>query len=74
VAGIAVLWVVLYGGGFAPGLPPPFPAPDREPHRLPHAVHGDYNLHTLGEWIAWSAGVSFVTALVGLFWSGRRDE
>jgi hypothetical protein len=40
---------------------------------MPHVVRGDYNLRVLGELIAWSAGVSFVTALVGLFWFGRRD-
>jgi hypothetical protein len=73
VAGIAVLWVVLYGG-FAPGvLPPSFPSPDREVHRLPHALHGNYSLRVLGGLIARSAGVSFVTSLVGLFWFGRRD-
>jgi hypothetical protein len=74
VVGIAVLWVVLYGGGFALGLlPPPFPSPDRELHLLPHILHGDYNLRVLGERIAWSAGLSFVTSLVGLFWFARRD-
>ena len=30
-------------------------------------------LRPLGELIAWSAGVSFVTALVGRFWFARRD-
>ena len=40
---------------------------------MPHVVRGDYNLRVLGELIAWSAGVSLVTALVGLFWFGRRD-
>jgi hypothetical protein len=74
VVGITVLWVVLYGGGFAPGLlPPSFPSPDRGPHRLPHALHGEYNLGVLGELIVWSAGVSFAVSLVGLFWFGRRD-
>jgi hypothetical protein len=73
VVGIAVLWVVLCGGGFAPGLPPPFPSPGREPHRLPHVLHGDYDLRVPGELIAWSAGVPFVTSLVGLFWFARRD-
>ena len=71
--GIAVLWVVLYGGGFALGLLPPFPSPDRELHRLPHILHSDYNLRVPGERIAWSAGVSFVTSLVGLFWFARPD-
>ena len=74
VVGIAVLWFVLYGGGFALDLlPASFPSPDRELHRLPHILHGDYNLRVLGELIAWSAGVSFVTSLVGLFWFARRD-
>jgi hypothetical protein len=71
--GIAVLWLVLYGGGFALDLLPPFPSPDRELHRMPHILHGEHNLRVLGELIAWSAGVSFVTSLVGLFWFARRD-
>jgi hypothetical protein len=50
-----------------------FSSPDRALHRLPHVLHGDYNLRVLGERIAWSAGVSFVTALVGLVWFARRD-
>ena len=69
-----MLWVVLYGGGFALDLlPPSFPSPDLALHRLPHVRHGEYNLRVLGELIAWSAGVSFVTAPVGLFWFGRPD-
>ena len=50
-----------------------FSSPDRALHRLPHVRHGDYNLRVLGERIARSAGVSFVTSLVGLFWFARRD-
>ena len=50
-----------------------FPSPGRALHRLPHVLHGEYNLRVLGELIAWSAGVPFVTALVGRFWFGRRD-
>jgi hypothetical protein len=74
VVGIAFLWVVLYGGGFALGLlPASFPSPDRELHCLPHVSHGDYNLRLPGERIAWSAGVSSVTSLGGLFWFGQRD-
>jgi hypothetical protein len=64
VVGIAVLWVVLYGG-FALDLLPPFPSPGRALHRLPHILHGEYNLRELGERIAWSAGVSFVTSSGG---------
>ena len=74
VVGIAVLWFVLYGGGFALDLlPASFPSPDRELHRLPHILHGEYNLRVLGELIAWSAGLSFAVSMVGLFWFGRRD-
>ena len=73
VAGIAALWVVLYGGGFAPGLLPPFPAPDRALHRRPHVLDGEDNLRVPGELIAWAAGVSFATAVIGLFRLGRRD-
>jgi hypothetical protein len=74
VVGIAVLWLVLYDGGFALDLlPPSFPSPDRELHRMPHILHGEYNLRVLGELIAWSAGPSFVTSLVGLCWFVRRD-
>ena len=68
-----MLWVVLHGGGFAPGLLPPFPAPDRALHRLPHVLHGEYNLRVLGELIAGSAGGSFVTSLVRLFRFACRD-
>ncbi len=40
---------------------------------MSHILHGEYNLRVLGELIAWPAGVSFVTSLVGLFWFARRD-
>jgi hypothetical protein len=49
------------------------PSPGRGPRRLPRVPHGEYDLRVLGELIAWSAGVSFVTSLVGLFWFARRD-
>jgi hypothetical protein len=52
---------------------PSFPSPDRELHRLPHLLHGEYSPRVPGELIAWSAGVSFVTSLVGLFGLARRD-
>ena len=52
-----MLWLVLYGGGFALGLLPPFPSPGREPYWLPHVLDGEYNLRVPGELIAWAAGV-----------------
>jgi hypothetical protein len=42
-------------------------------HRLPHVLHGGYDLRVLGEPIARSAGVSFVTSLVGHFSFAWRD-
>jgi hypothetical protein len=36
-------------------------------------LHGAYNLRVPGKLIAWSAGASFLTTLVGLFWFGQRD-
>jgi hypothetical protein len=40
---------------------------------LPPVLHGESDLRAPGERIAWSAGLSFVTSLVGLFWFGRRN-
>jgi hypothetical protein len=74
VVGIAVLWILLYGGGFLLSLlPPGFPSPDRELHRMPHILHGDYDLHGLLELIAWSGAVSCVSAIVGMVYFARRD-
>ncbi len=74
VLGVAILWVVLYGGGTALSmLPPQFPSPDRAVQNLPHILQGNYQLGTLVHLIGWSAFVSVVVALFGLNHFSRRD-
>ncbi len=74
VVGIAVLWVLLYGGGFALSLlPPRYPSPDRALQRLPHILQGHYDLTALGQFVGWSALASCLTALVGMAYFARRD-
>jgi ABC-type transport system involved in multi-copper enzyme maturation permease subunit len=74
LAGVAVLWLALYGGGFALTLAPAdFPAPDRVLRSLPDILRGHYHLDSLGRLAGWSAGASCAAALVGLAYFGRRD-
>ena len=72
--GIAVLWVVLYGGGFLLSfLPLRYPSPDRALQRLPHILQGNYDLNSLAQFVGWSLVACCVTALVGLAYFSRRD-
>jgi putative exporter of polyketide antibiotics len=74
VMGIAILWVVLYGGGFALSLlPPRFPSPERALSSLPFLLRGYYDLDRLLQFMGVSCGVSLVTAAVGVIWFNRRD-
>jgi ABC-type transport system involved in multi-copper enzyme maturation permease subunit len=74
VMSIAVLWVVLYGGGFALSLlPARYPSPDRALQRLPHILQGHYDIEVLGQLIGWSVLASCLTALVGMAYFARRD-
>jgi ABC-2 type transport system permease protein len=74
VAGIAVLWLILYGGGFAMSLlPPPFPAPDRVLQSLPDIVRGHYHLAALGRLMFWCTVISCAAAVTGMGYFGRRD-
>ncbi|HZU36222.1 MAG TPA: ABC transporter permease, partial [Gemmataceae bacterium] len=74
VVGIAVLWLLLYGGGFALSLlPSAYLTPDRILQRLPHILHGYYNLEDLGRLVGWSCGCSCLMALVGMGYFARRD-
>jgi hypothetical protein len=74
VLAIAVLWIVLYGTGFALSqFPAPLPSPARMLGNLPHILRGYYDLQTLGELVGWSALSSCLVALVGLVYFARRD-
>jgi ABC-type transport system involved in multi-copper enzyme maturation permease subunit len=74
VLGIAVLWMVLYGAGFAMALlPSRFLSPDRLLASLPHVLRGNYDLPTLGRLVGWSALTSCGVALVGVVYFSRRD-
>jgi ABC-type transport system involved in multi-copper enzyme maturation permease subunit len=72
--GIAVLWVVLYGGGFALSLlPAHYPSPDRALAALPYVLRGHYDPEALGQLMLWCAGLSVAVAIVGLAHFARRD-
>jgi hypothetical protein len=74
VLGIAVLWMLLYGSGFALSLlPSRFLSPDRLLASLPFILRGYYDWHTLGRLIGGSALCSFLVGLVGLVVFARRD-
>lgn len=72
--GVALLWVLLYGGGFALSiLPERFPSPDRLLTTLPYVLRGYYDSRVLTQLIAWSAGLSIVAAAIGASHFARRD-
>jgi ABC-type transport system involved in multi-copper enzyme maturation permease subunit len=72
--GIAALWLVIYGGGFALSLlPPTFPSPERALHNLTNILQGKYNATALCQLMGWSGLFSCAAALVGLGWFARRD-
>ena len=72
--GIALLWVILYGGGFALSmLPSSYPSPARLLSSLPHILRGNYDIRPWFQLMGWSAIVSTLVALVGLAHFSRRD-
>jgi ABC-type transport system involved in multi-copper enzyme maturation permease subunit len=72
--GVAILWVLLYGGGAALALlPGRLPSPQRALDCLNYVLRGHYSLETLGELVIWALGASLATAIVGLISFSRRD-
>jgi hypothetical protein len=72
--GIAVLWIAVYGAGYALSLLPlHFPSPYQALNSLPYILRGEYNLYALSRLIGWSAVASCVLALFGLAYFSRRD-
>jgi putative exporter of polyketide antibiotics len=71
---IAVLWLVVYGGGFALNfLPGRFPAPDRTLQNLPNIVRGHFDLNALGQIVSYSLALSVACAIVGMVFFAHRD-
>jgi hypothetical protein len=74
VVSIAVVWFLLYGGGFLLSfLPEQYPAPDRTLKLLPNILRGMYDLHSLSRLVGGSLGVSLFIAAIGLINFSRRD-
>jgi len=72
--GVTVLWIVLYGAGFALALlPSHYPAPDRILKGLKLTLQGYYDLQGLGRLVTWSAIGSLGVAIMGLGYFARRD-
>jgi ABC-2 type transport system permease protein len=72
--GVALLWVLLYGGGFALSLlPARFPSPQRALHALPYVLRGYYNTDAVLQLVACSAAACVIAALVGLAHFARCD-
>jgi ABC-2 type transport system permease protein len=71
---IAILWIMVYGVGFALSLLPlHIPSPYQALQSLPYIVRGEYNLYVLGRLMGWSVVISCVLALFGLVYFSRRD-
>ena len=71
---IAIVWMTLYGAGFAMTfLPASYPSPQQTLQNLPNILQGMYSLQSLYHLVAWSAGVSTALAVVGMICYSRRD-
>jgi uncharacterized membrane protein len=74
VLGIAVVWLTLYGAGFALSLmPASWPSLDRALMHLPNILRGLYDLKAVGRLALGAVGTSVAVALVGLVSFSRRD-
>jgi putative exporter of polyketide antibiotics len=72
--GMAVLWILLYGLGFAmTQLPPSFPTPYRTLDKLPYILKGQYDAQLLTNLMGYCAMSCVGTAIIGLFYFSRRD-
>ena len=72
--GIAALWIMIYGGGFAVSLlPGSVRTPDWVLHNLPNILQGKYNALTLFQIMGWSGLFSVLMSLIGMTYFARRD-
>jgi putative exporter of polyketide antibiotics len=72
--GVTVLWIAIYGGGFALNfVPGRFPAPVRTLENLPNVLRGHFDLNFLTLIVGWSLAISVVSSLIGMIAFARRD-
>jgi hypothetical protein len=71
---VAVVWALLYGGGFVLTLlPAHYITPDRALTRLPYILQGSYDAEGLTRLMLGCLGVSLLSASVGMGYFARRD-
>ena len=74
IVSIAVVWISLYGLGFALSfLPEPYPSPDRALQKLPDILKGYYDVQAVTRLGVTSLCVSLAAAIVGMVAFSRRD-
>jgi len=74
IVSIAVVWLTLYGTGFALSLlPENYPSPDRALQKLPDILKGFYDTQAITRVVVASLSVSVAAAVVGMFFFSRRD-
>jgi ABC-2 type transport system permease protein len=74
VVSIAIVWMVLYGAGFALSLlPETYPSPDRALQALPRILKGMYDWQLVGRLISGALSLSLLVALAGMIGFARRD-
>jgi hypothetical protein len=72
--GIAVVWLLVYGTGFALWLLPiHYPPQFHVLSSLPFIVRGEYNFVVLLRLLGWSVLISCLFALAGAGYFSRRD-
>jgi ABC-2 type transport system permease protein len=74
VVSIAIVWLLLYGGGFLLSfLPERYPSPDRVLRNLPNILRGMYDGQAILRLIGGTLAVSCFVAFVGMINFSRRD-
>lgn len=71
---IAVLWVILYGGGMLlSSLPDGAHSPEWTLEQLPFVLRGQFHMEILKKVVGWALGASLVSAIIGVTQFSRRD-
>jgi len=74
VLSIAIVWMILYTGGFILSLmPADYPSPDRMLQRLPDVLRGFYDLQTVSRLVSGALSMSLLAATTGMVFFSRSD-